>query len=101
MRTRLGRFWFEGPWDYTPGGLRYILPEPGVYAVLCRGENSFRTLELGAAENLHRALEQSPCASAWAGLCQEGVLCVAVRYDSEHPDNTQVLFELQSLTELD
>ncbi|MCE5271545.1 hypothetical protein LLH00_09715 [bacterium] len=101
MRTRVGRFWFEGPWDYSPGGLRYVLPEPGVYAVLCRGESGCRTLELGAVDDLHRSLERCPHAPAWAGRCQSGTLCVAVRYDSEHPDNAQVLLELKATLEKD
>lgn len=70
MRTRVGRFWFEGPWDYTPYGLRYVQPEPGVFAVLCRSEQGLRLLCSGAAENLRQALETSPAAPEWAGCAK-------------------------------
>ena len=101
MRTRVGRFWFEGPWDYNPYGLRYVQPERGVFAVLCRSEQGLRLLCSGAADNLRQALETSPAAPDWAGRCQDGVLCVAVRYDSQSADNPQVLLELQALADQD
>jgi len=101
LRTRVGRFWFEGPWDYTPYGLSYVQPWPGVFAVLCRSGKGCRLLFSGAADNLRQALETSPGAPDWAGRCQDGVLCVAVRYDGESADNTQVLLELQALADQD
>jgi hypothetical protein len=79
MRTRLGRFYFEGPFDYTAYGLKYIEKRAGVYAVFCGNGEERKVLDLGEAEDLHLRLESHDRTACWLARC-DGRLSVGACY---------------------